>query len=93
MFHGVRAPLFLPVLTPEGVVEKIMQGVERNAELVKEPFVVKTLELMRGVLPRKLFDLGAQIMGVSSSMSSWRGHAQVPPATPSNSNGAGEAAA
>jgi all-trans-retinol dehydrogenase (NAD+) len=93
MFNGVRAPRLLPVLTPEGIVEKIMQGVESGAEFVKEPFAVKTLDFMRGVLPRKVFELGAQIMGVSSSMMSWQGRVQVPPVAPSNSNGAGEAAA
>jgi all-trans-retinol dehydrogenase (NAD+) len=77
MFAGVRAPLFSPVLSPDFIVHKIMQGVERGAPFVKEPFVVKTLELTRGVCPRKLFELGARLLGVSSSMRGWVGHSQA----------------
>jgi NAD(P)-dependent dehydrogenase (short-subunit alcohol dehydrogenase family) len=73
MFDGVKTPLLLPLLTPEGIVEKVMQGVEQGAPFVKEPFAVKTLDAMKGLLPQRAFDLGAKLLGVSTSMNAWKG--------------------
>jgi all-trans-retinol dehydrogenase (NAD+) len=87
MFDGVRAPLLVPVLRPERVVAKIMRSIERGDTFVREPFAVKTLEFLRGVLPRNVFDFGTELLGVSSSMTSWKGHASIFDRAPSNTNG------
>jgi short-subunit dehydrogenase len=73
MFDGVKAPLFLPWLRPETIVEKIIQGVEKNSAFVKEPFVVKWIDLLKGILPLKIFTLSNKLLGVSTSMAHWKG--------------------
>lgn len=77
MFAGVKSPFVMPVLTPDGIVEKIMQGVERNAAFVKEPFVIKTLDLLKGVSPRVVFEQAARFLGVSTSMQPWTGRTKA----------------
>lgn len=73
MFSGVKAPLFLPWLRPEDIVEKIIQGIERNYAFVKEPFMVKWIDLFKGVLPLRLFIAINKFLGVSTSMANWKG--------------------
>ena len=75
MFSGARAPFVMPLLAPEVICAKIVAGIERNEAFVKEPAIVKTLDLLRGVTPRVLFDRAADILGISSSMKAWKGHA------------------
>jgi all-trans-retinol dehydrogenase (NAD+) len=77
MFAGVRPPLLTPLLTPDRIVSKIMRGIARNDEFVLEPFAVKTLETCKALLPRRVFERGARLLGVSSSMDSWKGRAEA----------------
>lgn len=73
MFNGVKAPLLLPWLKPETIVRKIIRGIETNAAFVKEPFIVKTVDLLKGILPLKIFNIVSKVLGVSTSMTHWRG--------------------
>ena len=73
MFNGVKAPLVLPWLNPETIVHKIILGMERNAPFVKEPFMVKTVDLLKGILPLRIYTFVSKILGVSTSMTHWRG--------------------
>jgi short-subunit dehydrogenase len=73
MFNGVKAPLLLPWLKPETIVNKIILGMEKNAPFVKEPFVVKTVDLLKGILPLKFYTYISKILGVSTSMTHWKG--------------------
>ena len=73
MFSGVKAPLFIPWLRPEFIVEKIIQGIEKNYPFVKEPFMVKWLDLFKGILPLKIFTIVNKFLGVSTSMANWKG--------------------
>lgn len=74
MFDGVRTPKLLPFLEPDKIVAKIMDGVEKNHPYVKEPFMVKSVDLLKGALPQKLWDKAAQALGITSSMMHWKGH-------------------
>ena len=74
MFEGVKPPSLLPFLTPEKIVAKIMEGIEHNVAFVKEPFVVKSVDILRGALSQKLWDKAAKVMGISTSMLQWKGH-------------------
>ena len=47
-----RTPMLLPFLDPDRIVAKIMEGVERNHAYVKEPFMVKSVDILRGALPQ-----------------------------------------
>jgi len=73
MFSGVKAPFLIPWLKPETIVEKIILGIEREVSFVKEPFMVKYVDLLKGILPLSIFDFVAKLIGVSSSMTHWRG--------------------
>ena len=74
MFKGVRPPLLTPMLTPESLVEKMVQAVEREELFLLEPPMVKTLPLLNGLLPKRVFDVVAARFGLHDSMKQWRGH-------------------
>ncbi len=74
MFDGIKAPSFLPLLTAEKIVAKIMAGIENNDAFVKEPFAVKSVDILRGALSQKLWDKTAKLLGISTSMVQWKGH-------------------
>ena len=76
MFDGVRTPKLLPFLDPDHIVAKIMDGVEKNHAYVKEPFMVKSVDLLRGMLPQKLWDKAAHTLGITSSMMHWKGRSR-----------------
>ncbi|MBK8471871.1 MAG: SDR family oxidoreductase [Sphingobacteriales bacterium] len=74
MFEGVSAPLLTPILDPETIVAKIVQAIERNKVLVLEPAIVKSLPVLKGVLPTRAFDfLAEKIFGVYHSMDNFKG--------------------
>jgi all-trans-retinol dehydrogenase (NAD+) len=75
MFAGVKAPMLLPWLKPEVIVEKIIYGIEVNCAFIKEPFVVKWVDLLKGILPLKIFNFVNKLLGVSTSMTHWKGRA------------------
>lgn len=74
MFAGMKAPMLLPFLTPERIVAKIMDGVEHNAPFVKEPFAVKSVDILRAALSQRWWDKTAKALGISTSMAQWKGH-------------------
>lgn len=73
MFTGVKAPILLPWLKPETIVRKIIEGMIANKAFVKEPFVVKWVDLLKGVLPLGIFTFVNKLLGVSTSMTHWKG--------------------
>lgn len=73
MFNGVKAPFLIPWLKPEVIVDKIILGMENNKAFVKEPFIVKTVDLLKGIIPLRIFDVVAKVLGVSTSMTHWKG--------------------
>lgn len=75
MFAGVKPPMLLPWLKPETIVEKIIQGIEQNSAFIREPFVVKWIDFLKGVLPLKVFTFMNKLLGVSTSMTHWKGRA------------------
>ena len=75
MFEGVRPPLLMPFLEPEQLVDKVRTAILKRQELVLEPWLVKLTPLLKGVLPRFLSDGLADLMGVTTGMKSWSGHA------------------
>lgn len=82
MFAGVKAPLLTPIMQPEYIVNRIIQAVFDNEILLHEPFMVKTLPFLRGVLPTRAFDFVAgKLFGVYKTMDSFVGkpkHEAVP---------------
>lgn len=74
MFDGVKAPFLTPILTPEYIVDKIMEGVKKNEILLQEPFMVKSVPILKGILPTRVFDFVAgKIFGVHQTMDTFKG--------------------
>ncbi|WP_111657851.1 SDR family NAD(P)-dependent oxidoreductase [Isoalcanivorax indicus] len=73
MFDGVRSPLLSPMLTPDKVVKSILRGVKRGEAMVSEPAIVKSIDLIKGALPLRLWDEVARRSGLSTSMKHWQG--------------------
>ena len=77
MFDGVRPPLLTPLLTPEFITEKIIAAVRKNKNILQEPFMVRCVPLLKGVLPHKGFDfLAGKIFGVHNTMDHFTGRKQ-----------------
>ena len=74
MFDGVSAPFLTPILTPKKIVDQIMNAVEEDEILLRSPYIVNYLPLLRGVLPTRIFDKLADAFGVYESMSGFKGH-------------------
>jgi short-subunit dehydrogenase len=74
MFDGVKAPLLVPWLTPDQIADQVVDAVLHNRTHVREPFMVKTIPALKGLLPEAAFNTVTQLLGVTSSMHSWHGH-------------------
>lgn len=73
MFQGVKPPLMIPWLKPEVIVSKIFSGIESDQAFIKEPFLVKTIDLLKGLLPLGIYDAVSRLLGVTTSMFHWKG--------------------
>lgn len=60
---GTQAPYLLPILKPERVVDRIIDGIKRNRHYVREPLLVKTVPLLRGLLPSRAADAVSRLLG------------------------------
>jgi short-subunit dehydrogenase len=86
MFDGVKAPFLTPILSPQKIVSQIMEAVESDNILLRSPYIVNYLPVLRGLLPVRLFDRMASAFGVYDSMKKFKGReepaASAPPARP-----------
>jgi all-trans-retinol dehydrogenase (NAD+) len=77
MFDGVKSPVLTPIMEPEFIVEKIMQAVKNDEIVLMEPFMTKTIPLLRGILPTRAFDfIAGKIFGVYKTMDNFKGKPQ-----------------
>ncbi|MGF1532544.1 MAG: SDR family oxidoreductase [Bernardetiaceae bacterium] len=77
MFDGAKAPLLTPLLEPEDISKKIIQAVKDNETELKAPFIVNWIPLLKGVLPTRIFDEVADVLGVYTSMEDFKGRQSV----------------
>ncbi|MFY0696901.1 MAG: SDR family oxidoreductase [Balneola sp.] len=74
MFDGVKAPLLIPLLDPEKISAKILNSVEKEKFILREPFMIKLSPFVRGILPARIYDFVAgKILKVYSSMNTFTG--------------------
>jgi short-subunit dehydrogenase len=73
MFAGAKPPPVTPWLDPEKLADIIVRGIERNKVFIKEPFLVKTVDFQKGILPLFIQDQMYKILGFSKSMLDWKG--------------------
>jgi short-subunit dehydrogenase len=76
LFEGARALRLTRILTPERVADLTVRAVLANRELVMTPWVVALGPLLKGILPRRLFDWTARLFGAPASMAQWKGRGQ-----------------
>jgi len=77
MFDGVKSPFMTPILTPDYIVDKIMEAVKNNEIILQEPFMVKSVPLLKGLLPQRMFDFVAgKIFGIHNTMDEFKGRPQ-----------------
>lgn len=74
MFDGVKSPVLTPIMEPEFIVDKIMQAVKNDEIVLMEPFMTKTIPLLRGILPTRAFDfIAGKVFGVYKTMENFKG--------------------
>ena len=78
LFDGAKPPLLTRVLTPEEVARAVRRAAERGTEFVLLPRSVRLLYAVAGLLPRRLYRQLCRLLGVSASMTGWRGHGPSP---------------
>ncbi|MFN8546014.1 MAG: SDR family NAD(P)-dependent oxidoreductase [Candidatus Binatia bacterium] len=74
MFAGVRAPLTTRLLTADRLADLVVHAILANRPFVRTPWLVKATPLLKGLLPFRVFYAMAARLGVSTSMTDWRGH-------------------
>ncbi|MDR1710431.1 MAG: aldehyde dehydrogenase family protein [Propionibacteriaceae bacterium] len=74
MFDGVktRVPLLLPLLDPQQVADKVLDGIETGRRLIIMPWFVYTIYLLR-LLPIPWLDAIADFFGINASMGDFKG--------------------
>ncbi len=73
MFEGVKAPLLVPWLSPERITRKIYEAYHRRSNIVMEPLMVKFVPLFRGAIPRPIYDVVSEVLGITRAMAHWKG--------------------
>lgn len=74
MFEGVKPPLLMPLLEPELIADKIIWAVRKNKSIVREPFIVKLVPFLKGVMPGTVFDfIAGKLFRVYNSMDTFKG--------------------
>ncbi len=77
MFEGMKAPMMNPILTSKQMARKIYEGMKRNKVYVKEPFAVKTIPLMKAILPPDTYAALTESMNVHTAMETWTGRGNL----------------
>lgn len=74
MFDGVKAPLLVPILETDDIVDKMITGIYKGKHTIKAPFMVHLVPLLKALLPATVFDwLAGRVLGVYSSMDQFKG--------------------
>jgi short-subunit dehydrogenase len=91
LFDGAKAPTMTWILKPEFVADQTVRAVERNHDFLMLPWTARLLYSTCGWMPTSMYRRLCAWLGVSTSMTEWRGHATpkdgppaAPPAAPSH---------
>lgn len=77
MFAGVKSSIFVPINKAENASRSIIKGIKRNALYVRMPLIVYTLQLFKGILPIRWFDvIVGQWLKVYHTMDEFTGRAK-----------------
>jgi len=75
LFAGARPALLTWLLTPDAVAAAVVRAVRKRQPTLLLPWTVRLLTACAAVLPRPLFQRLCALLGISTSMTGWRGHA------------------
>jgi len=78
MFDGIytRFPSLLPILDPDYVVSRIMDGVLCNQEIVYLPRITYILAPLKHIMPVKVTTILGNFIGINCAMDSFRGRSK-----------------
>ena len=68
LFKGAKPPMFTSILDENKIAEIIFKAIESKKFIVYEPFAVKLIPILRGVLPHSLFYWVLRLLRVNQSM-------------------------
>jgi all-trans-retinol dehydrogenase (NAD+) len=74
LFEGAKPARLTWLLTPESVAASILRAIERGRKTVLLPWPVAAMHVATRFLPNAIQRRVCRLVGVSSSMSNWRGH-------------------
>jgi hypothetical protein len=67
----------VPLLTTNQIVEKMLKGISRRKKTIKAPMMVRTVPLLKALLPATAFDwIAGSLLGVYQSMDSYTGRSE-----------------
>jgi len=74
MFDGVKAPMMVPLLETDDIVDIMIHGISRQKHKIQAPFMVRFVPLIKAILPPSWFDwVAGNMLGVYKSMESFKG--------------------
>lgn len=73
LFKGVKAPLLFPLLQEDEVASKTIKAIKNNEHMLLMPDNLNLVPILKGIFPGKIFDKVAGLLGVYSSMDSFKG--------------------
>lgn len=75
LFEGAAAPQFTRILTSDFVAKKVVDSIVKEKSFVLLPWTVWILYPLSSLLPRNVYHWFCRLIGVSTSMTQWKGHA------------------
>ncbi len=72
MFEGSSPPKLTPMLDPDFVADRVTEAVEDDDLYIKEPFMVKTIPVLKALLPTDVVDQLGKILGTHDIMENWK---------------------
>src|SRR5207253_3100984 len=77
LFAGARPPRLTWLLRSEDVALAVLRAVQRDREFLLLPWTARLLYAVSGLMPRWVQRRLSSLLGVSTSMAGWQGHASV----------------
>lgn len=78
MFSGVKTPFLMPMLTPQGLAERVVRAVQTDCEMLLTPWQVRFLPLIKALCLRPVQRWLGNKLGVLDGMMTWRGQTEPP---------------
>jgi all-trans-retinol dehydrogenase (NAD+) len=74
LFDGAKPPMLTRMLTADRLADKVVRAVLGNRRTVRTPWLIAVTPLLKGLLPFRFFYAVASMLGVTTSMTQWKGH-------------------